>query len=145
MPRNPEERRAVLLSRERIRFLSSTSRTDRKARRVDEVARGCGRRRGRVGVGDREGEAMTAPKPRTVSKSNAITLDEWVVEPERDRSRVSVALREGENGERFATIFREIRFSPRHEWTIRKALSIYPEELEGLVEILDLVRERTGS
>jgi hypothetical protein len=89
---------------------------------------------------------VTAPKkPRTISKSSAVTLDEWVIEAERDRSRVSIALREGENGERFATLFREVRYSDRHAWTVRKALSVYPEELKGLCEVIYLVREKTGS
>ncbi len=74
---------------------------------------------------------------RAVSKSNAITVDEWVVLPEREKTRVSVALRQGKNGERFVTIFREIRYSDLHAWTARKSLSVYPEELEGLAEILE--------
>jgi hypothetical protein len=79
-------------------------------------------------------------KERTISKSNAVTIDEWVVLPEREKTRVSVALRQGANGERFVTIFREIRYSDLHAWTVRKAVSIYPEELEGLAEILEAVR-----
>ena len=79
-------------------------------------------------------------KERTSPRSNAVTIDEWTVIPERERSRVSVALREGENSERFATIAREIRYSDRHAWTVRKSLSVYPEELEGLVEILEALR-----
>ena len=84
----------------------------------------------------------TAPRTNGVrpSRSAARTLDEWTCLPERERSRLTAALREGENGERFLTICREIRFSPAHAWTVRKSISVHAEELGGLAEILEAVR-----
>ena len=82
----------------------------------------------------------TRRKARPASRSTIVSIGEWTVIPERERSRLAVQLREAEDGSRFVTIAREIRPSERHDWYQRRSLSVRPEELEGLAEILEAVR-----
>ena len=86
---------------------------------------------------------MTAPRPRRTAPDDIV--DAWLVLPERSRSRLCVNLRQGDDGERFVSIVREIRNNDRTDWYARRSLSLHLPELKGIVEILDRFREETGA
>jgi hypothetical protein len=98
------------------------------------------RRRYRVSTARATDGVRPRKKERPAPRSNAVEVAAWIIEPERDRSRLTVALMEPEGGARYVRLCREIRFTTSHPWHVRKSVSISADELPGVADVLEALR-----